>query len=79
MERIKKSWQCPDCGHRDRQAHKLALSEYFSLIDEHITNQAFREWCGVESRSVATRLLTQFDFEISGESKARKYSLKKRV
>ena len=78
MKRIKKSWQCPACGCRDRQAHHAALREYFSLIDEQITNQAFREWCGLESRSVATRLLAQFDFEIAGESKARKYSLKKR-
>lgn len=78
MKRIKKSWQCAGCGHRDRLAHKFALREYFSLIDTHITNQAFREWCGVESRSVATRLLTQYDLETSGESKARKYSLKKR-
>lgn len=79
MKRIKKSWQCPTCCHRDRQAHHFALREYFSLIDEHITNQGFREWCGMESRSVATRLLAQFDLEIAGESKARKYSLKKRV
>ncbi|MFD1031949.1 nuclease-related domain-containing protein [Metaplanococcus flavidus] len=78
MKRIKKSWQCPGCAHRDRQAHKFALREYFSLIDTHITNQAFREWCGVSSRSVATRLLSQFDFVIDGESKARRYSLKKR-
>lgn len=78
MKRIKKSWQCPRCGHRDRQAHKFALREYFSLVDTHITNQAFREWGGVESRSVATRLLIQYDLETSGESKARKYSLKKR-
>ncbi|QHJ72374.1 NERD domain-containing protein [Planococcus halotolerans] len=76
MKRIKKSWQCPGCGHRDRQAHKFALSEYFSLVDTHITNQAFREWCGVESRSVAKRLLAQFDLENSGEKKAWKYSLR---
>ncbi|WP_240611940.1 nuclease-related domain-containing protein [Planococcus halotolerans] len=76
MKRIKKSWQCPGFGHRDRQAHKFALSEYFSLVDTHITNQAFREWCGVESRSVAKRLLAQFDLENSGEKKAWKYSLR---
>lgn len=78
MERIKKSWQCGGCGHRDRQAHKFALREYFSLIDTHITNQAFREWCGISSSSVAKRLLAQFDLETSGESKAWKYSLKKK-
>ena len=78
MERIKKSWQCPGCRHRDRQAHQFALREYFSLIDTHITNQAFREWCGVSSSSVAKRLLAQFDFDTSGESKAWKYSLKKK-
>lgn len=78
MKRIKKSWQCFGCSHRDRQAHKFALREYFSLIDTHITNQAFREWCGVESRFVANRMLGQYDFDTSGELKARKYSLKKR-
>ena len=78
MERIKKSWQCPACSHRDRQAHNFALREYFSLIDEHITNEKFREWCGVSSSSVAKRLLAQFDLETSGESKAWKYSLKKK-
>ncbi|HSJ36740.1 MAG TPA: nuclease-related domain-containing protein [Planococcus sp. (in: firmicutes)] len=78
MERIKKSWQCPGCSHRDRQAHNFALREYFSLIGEYITNQAFREWCGISSSSVAKRLLAQFDLETSGESKAWKYSLKKK-
>ncbi|WP_033543078.1 nuclease-related domain-containing protein [Planococcus sp. CAU13] len=78
MIRIKKSWQCPRCRHRDRQAHRFALREYFSLVDSHITNQAFREWSGVSSSSVAKRLLAQFDLDTSGESKAWKYSLKEK-
>lgn len=79
MKRIKKSWQCPGCRHRDRQAHQFALREYFSLIDTSITNQAFREWCGVESRFVAARMLAQFDLEIiNGESKLQSYRLKQK-
>lgn len=79
MKRIKKSWQCPGCGHRDRLAHKHALREYFSLIDTHITNQAFREWCGVESRFTAARMLAQFDFKIvDDETKLQSYHLKQK-
>ena len=79
MKRIKKSWQCPRCGSRDRQAHRFALREYFSLIDDYITNQAFREWCGVESRFTAARMLAQFDLEIiNGKTKSQSYRLKQK-
>lgn len=79
MKRINKSWQCHVCKHRDRRAHEFALREYFSLIGTSITNEAFRKWCGVESRFVAVRMLAQFDLEIiDGQSKLRSYHLKQK-
>ena len=75
MLRVKRSWQCPSCCHRDSCAHALALQEYFTLIDTHITNEKFREFCGLGSRFVAGRLLNQFDLHTTGESKARRYYL----
>lgn len=76
MFRTKRSWHCQTCHHHDLLAHKFALQEYFSLIDTTITNERFREFCGLDSRHVAGRLLSQFDLQTIGESKARRYRLK---
>lgn len=76
MFRTKRSWHCHSCRHQDLLAHEFALQEYFSLIDTTITNERFREFCGLDSRHVAGRLLSQFDLQTTGESKARCYRLK---
>ena len=76
MLRVKRSWHCQACRHHDLLAHEFALQEYFTLIDTKITNEKFREFCGLDSRFVAGRLLSQFDLQEIGESKARAYHLK---
>ncbi|RNF39707.1 nuclease-related domain-containing protein [Planococcus salinus] len=78
MQRHKRAWICRQCSHRDNLAHKLAIQEYFTLIDTHLTNLEFRKFCGITSRSVATRLLTQQDLLTTGEFKGRVYQLKKK-
>ncbi|WKA50662.1 nuclease-related domain-containing protein [Planococcus liqunii] len=76
MQRVRRSWQCPRCGERDSSAHVLALREYFTLVSSELTNQEFRRFCGIKSRSVATRLLKELNLETTGELKARVYQLK---
>lgn len=76
MHRHKRSWLCNQCGHRNRNAHKLAIQEFFSLAGTTITNQQFRSFCKIESQPVATRLLIECEMEASGNSKGRKYFLK---
>lgn len=77
MQRLMKTWICGSCGHRDNFAHELALQEYFSLIDNQVTNKQFREFCQINSPSVARRLLIQYDLEFTGDLKSRAYKLKK--
>ena len=48
---------CPRCKSQDKDAHFIALAEYRLLCGETITNQAFREWCGVKDRYASNRLL----------------------
>lgn len=48
---------CPSCKSRDKDAHFIALAEYRLLCGATITNQAFREWCGIKDRYASTRLL----------------------
>lgn len=76
MQRCKRSWQCQRCGERDKDAHHLAIREYFALIDSSLTNQEFRRFCGIESPFVASRLLNQMDLEKKGELITRTYELK---
>lgn len=76
MQRDKRSWVCSNCGAGDASAHLLALQEYFTFIEPTITNRKLREFCGFASRAVATRLLSQFDLERTGESKATSYYLR---
>lgn len=76
MYRTGQSWICKSCGKRDNWAHKFVLQEYFSLIDNTVTNQQFRWLCQLSSSSVAKRLLNFFELESSGNTKARIYRLK---
>lgn len=77
MQRDKRSWTCNKCSGRDKDAHQFAIQEYFSLIDAQLTNQKLRDFCGIESRHLAMRILTQLDLQTTGDSKARFYHLKK--
>ncbi|MEK6267094.1 MAG: NERD domain-containing protein [Planococcus sp. (in: firmicutes)] len=77
MLRLNKNWMCKNCGFRNPSAHLLAIQEYFSFVETTITNKKLREFCGFESRSVATRMLSQLDLNRVGESKARSYQLRK--
>ncbi|TWT08535.1 NERD domain-containing protein [Planococcus sp. CPCC 101016] len=73
MQRDKRSWICNKCGVNDASAHLLAIQEYFTFVEPEITNQKFREFCGLESPAVAKRLLTKLDLESSGAAKNRTY------
>lgn len=78
MRRIKKSWICAACGNKDAAADRLAVQEYFSLIDRELTNRKFREFSGIDNSDSARRVLAKYDLEITGERKTRVYRIKNR-
>ena len=59
MHWCKMHWTCQRCGATSRTEHQKALTEYFLLVSENITNQAFCEFTGVPDRHTAKRLLAQ--------------------
>ena len=73
VERLFKVWECKECGHRDPNAHKLALQEYFELVSREIDNTRFRRFSGVESRYVVFRMLSDAGLVTEGARKNRKY------
>lgn len=75
MNRTQRTWICTRCGIRDPAAHIYAAREYFTLIDETLTNRQFRKFCQLESRSIAFRLLRTLDVDVTGEWKSRVYQL----
>lgn len=78
MQRTKKSWICAGCGSKDASAGRLAVQEYFSLIDTELTNKKFREFSGILNSAAVWRILAKYEFEISGEKKNRIYKMKNR-
>lgn len=78
MQRIKKSWICAACGHKDAAADHLAVQEYFSLIGRELTNRKFRAFSGIENSDSARRVLAKYDLEITGDRKTRVYRIKNR-
>ena len=75
MQRDQRSWICSRCGARDPSAHLLAIQEYFTFVELEITNRKLREFCGFESRAVATRLLSQLNLKKVGNLKTCSYHL----
>lgn len=64
MRRTGKTWTCPSCNKRDRNAHKKAVDDYFSLINSEIRNKDFRSFCMVDSIYAASRMLNSMNLKV---------------
>jgi hypothetical protein len=73
MERISRSWYCPHCGTTSSNAHEQAIHDYFLLIGPTITNKQLRRFLLLQSRSIATYLLSNMNLQHTGSSKNREY------
>lgn len=74
MIRQKRTWFCPKCDRKDRNAHVPALEDYFHLMGSSITNKQFRKFVHLESEHTAKRLLGAQNLSFSGSNKGRSYS-----
>lgn len=73
MQRTKRTWLCSNCSVSNPSAHLLAIREYLTFVERSITNKKLREFCGFDSRAVASRLLTKVNLEKTGEARAFSY------
>ncbi|WP_203332274.1 NERD domain-containing protein [Planococcus beigongshangi] len=76
MVRRHRNWICRKCSSKNTTAHHFALQEYFTFVNDSITNKELRNFCSLESANVANKILRQYDFVVSGDNKARRYRLK---
>lgn len=66
-------WRCSKCAHVDSLAHLDALSQYRTLVKATITSSEFREFTGISSRSVASKMLANAKMPYLGSFKDRNY------
>lgn len=69
----KRAWRCKKCSYKNPLAHIQTLLQYRSLISETISNREFREFTGLTSISIASKLLTKSNMSFQGSFKDRIY------
>lgn len=57
MERVFGAWKCAQCNHKSKYAHRSALSDYFCLGNETITNTECMRFLLTRSPTQTSRLL----------------------
>ena len=73
MHYTARSWHCKSCNTRDKTALRQALDDYRLLVDERITNKQFREYVGIKSMPVASKILSRLGFEKIGDKRGAFY------
>ncbi len=66
-------WRCEVCNHRDPLSHLSALMQYRTLVKTTISNREFREFTGITSSSIASKLLASTKMTHQGSFKDRLY------
>jgi ribosomal protein L37AE/L43A len=73
MRRIRATWVCSDCNSTSKDAHLLAIEDYALLIKDKFTISEIRGFFNLESKSIATKLITKFNLKHEGKLKGRIY------
>lgn len=77
LHKHKIGWVCAICNGANPCAFQQTVQEYFSLIDQQISNKQLRKFSKLESKYAASRLLATFDLEQAGALRNRTYRIKK--
>lgn len=68
-------WECSVCGVRDSDSHLKAIDEWFMLMPNKLTNQAFCDFTGIPNRHTAKRLLARTKLRQQGTGRGSRYEL----
>lgn len=75
MIRAKGKWCCPYCQKTSKHAHLQALKDYYYLIGPSITNQNFRTFTNLKSRTTSYKLLSSLNYKFSGKTSSTTYHI----
>ncbi|QEY22082.1 NERD domain-containing protein [Psychrobacillus sp. AK 1817] len=79
MRRVIRTWKCPHCLNQHKDAHILAIKEWFMLVGEEMTNSVCRSFLKIEKSQTATRLLQSMKLKTIGEGKGAKYKMSRKM
>lgn len=71
----KGKWFCEKCRCFFQDPHLIALHDYLLLLQSTISYQQFKDFLQIESRSVASKLLSSLGLSYTGSTKNRVYYL----
>ncbi|MEI4770561.1 nuclease-related domain-containing protein [Psychrobacillus sp. FJAT-51614] len=74
MQKRKRTWYCAACGKSDHTAHMKAISTYFLLCNDFITNKECREFLLLNNRHEAKRILSNTSLTRVGNNKLTRYT-----
>lgn len=67
------TWLCQGCSHTSRNAHMMAIEDYFLLIKPSITNKELRNFLQFSSRKTAAEILKSLNLKKTGSTKGTVY------
>ena len=73
MTYLRGTWTCEACKTKSRDALQETLHHYRILISPRISNQAFRNFVGIESKFIASKILSRLGLEQYGAKRGRYY------
>jgi hypothetical protein len=76
IQKIRANWVCSICNSISKDAHLLAIEDYALLIKDKFSISEIREFFNLESKSIATKLITKLNLKHEGKSKGRIYTFK---
>jgi hypothetical protein len=66
-------WLCTSCETESKDAHLKAVDDFLLLVNNTITNKAFRDFLLLPSMNIASKLLIKMGFQSHGAKKSREY------
>jgi ribosomal protein L37AE/L43A len=72
-------WFCQKCNKNFKDAHHVAMKDYFLIYAPKITNSQFRNFLHLNNPDVAKSLLKSMNLEMSGINKGRVYKMRATV
>ncbi|MGM0839027.1 MAG: nuclease-related domain-containing protein [Bacillota bacterium] len=79
MIRTRGGWVCTRCRNKSKNAHLAALEDYLLIIGPRITHKQFKEFLGLHSDSITSKLISSLELHHCGSMYQRTYTLPKRI
>jgi hypothetical protein len=77
--RTRGGWICTRCKNKSKNAHLAALEDRLLIIGPRITHKQFKEFLGLHSDSITSKLISSLELHHCGSMYQRTYTLPKRM